>query len=414
VAWWADPLGRRHVRVRGARWTFGYDEKALANAFCPSEEKRPPLWMIYPDFVYRGQRGRQWHVLAACPCGVAGRPGAIGWVGDRCAACHDRGEEGLGDPAGVARGLTTPLTLGAGDVGAVAFSDDGRKLAAATISPQVVAVWDLPTGQVRRLQRGLPGARGLSLRFLPGSHTLAFPDRTNVELLDTETFRYRTAVTASRSVWCLAVSPDGRLLLTASSGECPVVWDLATGRQHWAAPREGPVAVCAEFAPDGGWVAVGCARNVIRRWDAASGRELEGWGPGDYFGVQALAFSRNGRLLATLMDSETSNLLVRETATGAVRATRTLRRGRYYPVAGLSLLAAAPDGRALAGSELGGVLRFWDFEAGRELGALASAPHREIFCLAFSPDGRWLAAGGEGGQVKLWPWRALLDALGPA
>src|SRR4051812_21842995 len=31
VAWWTDRLGRRHVRVKGARWSFSYDEEALKN-----------------------------------------------------------------------------------------------------------------------------------------------------------------------------------------------------------------------------------------------------------------------------------------------------------------------------------------------------------------------------------------------
>jgi WD40 repeat protein len=411
VAWWADPLGRHHVRVRGARWSFSYDREALTNVFCPFPEKRPPLWMIYPDFIYLGQRRRKWHVLAACPCGVAGRPADISWVGDRCAACHDRREEGLGDPAAAARRLAAPLVLSVYDVGSVAFSDDGRKLAAATISPPALAVWDLATGQLYHLKRGLSGAHDVSLCFLPGGHTLAFSDRGNVELLDTETGQRRTAVETGQTVKSLAVAPDGKLLLTLASSDGPAVWDLATGRQRWAAPREGPVSVRAEFAPDGTWVAAGCARDLIRRWDTASGRELEGWGPDEYRTVESLAFSPDGRLLASLVASTTRNLLVRETATGAVRATRTLKRGQYYPVSGLSLLAVAPDGRTLAGSELGGVLRFWDLESGRELGALSSAPHHETLCLAFSPDGRRLAAGSYRGQVKLWPWRALLDAL---
>jgi WD40 repeat protein len=415
VAWWADPLGRRHVRVRGARWSFNYDRHALTNVFCPFDEKRPPLWMIYPDFIYAGQRGRKWHTLAACPCGVAGKPEAIGWVGDRCAACHDRREEGLGDPGAAARRLVTPITLSVNDVGSVAFSDDGRELAAATLSPQVLAVWDLATGEVQRLQRGFGVSHHVSLCFLPGRHTLAFPDRGNVELVDTGTWQRRTGVGAGQTVKYLAVSPDGRLLLTVHYREGPVVWDLRTGRQRWAAGAEGgPAPICAEFTPDGQRVVVGCALNVLRRWDTASGKELERWGASgdDYRGVQSLALSPDGRFLASLLDSTTKNLLVREAATGTVRATLTLKRERYHPVSGLRLLAVAPDGRTLAGSELGGVLRFWDLESGRELGALSSAPHREVLCLAFAPDGRWLAEGGHWGHVKLWPWRALLDALG--
>ncbi len=412
VAWWDDPLGRRHVRARGARWSFSYDQDALTNVFCPFAEERPPLWMVYPDLIYMARRGRSWHTLAACPCGVAGRPEDIGWFGDRCAACHDRREEGLAGPADAARHLAGPVRLSANPVGAVAFSPDGRKLAAATLNPEVLAVRDLASGQVRRLERDAGVTNHVSLRFLPGGHTLAYPDRANVGLLDTDTWQRRTAVAASQSVTGLAVSPDGQSLLTLHSREGLVLWDLRGGQQRWAAlGREGPVPVGAELSPDGRWAAVGCARNLIRRWDTASGRELEGWGPDDYHTVESLAFSPDGRLLASLLASTSKNLLIRETATGAVRATLTLQRGQYYPASGLSLLAVAPGGRTLVGSELRNVLRFWDLESGAELGALSSAPHHEILCLAFSPDGRWLAAGCEAGEVKLWPWRALLDAL---
>src|SRR5207244_4443311 len=80
-------------RVVGHRGTLSEGERQ--NLFCPGDEDRPDLCLVYPDhaFVRRDWLARD--LWVACPCGMAGLPQRLGWMGPCCAACHDRREEGM-------------------------------------------------------------------------------------------------------------------------------------------------------------------------------------------------------------------------------------------------------------------------------------------------------------------------------
>src|SRR5262249_6862935 len=149
-AWWTDRLGRRHVRVKGARWSFTYAEEGESNILCPHAQPRPPLWMIYPDFIYLAEAGDGERVLAACPCGAAGTPEEIGWMGECCAACHDRRDEGQATPAPIR--LPTPPRRSWSSLGdPMSFSADGKRLARAT-HDGVILTHDLERGETSQWQ----------------------------------------------------------------------------------------------------------------------------------------------------------------------------------------------------------------------------------------------------------------------
>ena len=63
-------------------------------------------------------------------------------------------------------------------------------------------------------------------------------------------------------------------------------------------------------------------------------------------------------------------------------------------------LSFSPAGKHLATAGGDKVVRVWDVETGKELGALSS-PDR-VGVVAFSPDGKSLAAGSKNGSVRIW------------
>src|SRR5262249_26529425 len=82
-------------------------------------------------------------------------------------------------------------------------------------------------------------------------------------------------------IQCLAFSPDGRRLLSASGDQfnrqdsSMRLWDVATGKEllHFDEGHLG-AAHCVAFAPDGRTVLSAGRDGTVRRWDVKPGAEL--------------------------------------------------------------------------------------------------------------------------------------------
>jgi hypothetical protein len=398
LTWWVDRLGRRHHRVFGgnAQFTAG----ARLNVLCPGEG-RPPLWLTYPEHLYLRQgEDKAGYLVAVCPCGAAGRPEDLAWMGPYCGPCHDRRE--AGEPLPEER-----LTILAGHEGGVArivFSPDGRRLLTRSEGGGAY-LWEVRTGKFEWL-----GAGAWSLAFSPDGRVAAVGSQNGeVGLWEVER-RARSSALQARApiVMGLAFAPDGRsLAVGASHAPAPerteiALWDLQKRERLPFPPGPGTQARCLVFSPDGSLLAGAVNDESVVVWEMPSGRvratfreEQPKW----Y--VPSLAFSPDGRTVAAADGHGRLHLL--DVAGGRCRATL---RGRGAP---LGQVAFAPDGSVVATAVSSGAVFFADPVKGEGLGSYRW--HGDgLEALAFSPDGEWLATGGGDGLIKLWPWRALLRA----
>ena len=196
-------------------------------------------------------------------------------------------------------------------------------------------------------------------------------------------------------------SPDGRHLVSSSLDHTIRIWDPASGKLERvlsADQNENENVVPLAFTPDGRLLASacgframeqGCKDPSIKLWTFATG-QLAGKLTGHKTRVRALAFSPDGRLLASGGEDRTVRLWNLATAAEV----------RFIPMElGAYALSFSPDSKWLAAQE-NQVIHVLDVASGREMHPLRQP--NGGFGVAFAPDGRWLASTGSEPHVTLW------------
>jgi WD40 repeat protein len=202
----------------------------------------------------------------------------------------------------------------------------------------------------------------------------------------------------------LALSPDGKSLAlamgTIDPKECTEM-RVYSGpgwkeRRRWQAHDGEDAGRCSvAFSPDGKTIATGGADGKVRRWDAATGKEL---GPAiepHRRHCQNVAYL-DADTLFTFGWQEPVNFWDRETA-----KPKRLFVGAEWQI---TALAYSPDGRHLAtGGDDGEPIRVWEAASGKQVALLRDGIF-DVTCLRFSPDGTSLISGDYGGSIRWWEW----------
>ncbi|MFO0929278.1 MAG: serine/threonine-protein kinase [Gemmataceae bacterium] len=296
-------------------------------------------------------------------------------------------------PGGHQAVLITPGRLLAGHptaVAALTFMTDGTTLFSGG-TDGFVRQWDVREGvELRRLGDGKHRVGALAILGGTG-HVLAGQGVT-VRGYDPATGRETVRMAGHNDVVrCLAVTPDGKRVLSGSDDRTVRLWDLERGREVYRFTRHRGGVTGVAVTPDGRHV-LSCGHDQsVRLWELNGGREVRTF-PVPRGSVLCLALSADGSELFT--GHFDTSLRLWDVATG-----RELRRvnGHRQMVGSVAVLAG---GLAVSGSH-DHTLRLWDAASGAELAAVPGHPG-PIACVAAALDGRQFASAGTDGSLRLW------------
>lgn len=232
----------------------------------------------------------------------------------------------------------------------------------------------------------------------------------------------------------VSVSPDGKLMATASYDRSVRLWDVATGAQHGEALLGHTArALSVAFSPDGSTLVSGGADEQAILWDVATGQQKGAPLRGHSNSVRAGAFSTDGATLVT-GDSDGRALVwdvgmihelrghsdrvramllspdERTLVTAGfdkeiiVRDAETLRIERQIVTDHQNAIlnaAFSPDGATFATIDAGGLLVLWDTATWAPRHVLRSEVQNQLLGLAFSPDSQRVATGAFNGIVAV-------------
>ena len=283
-------------------------------------------------------------------------------------------------------------------VSSVAFSPDGKRLAASGGNPYMayhadpknhgIAVWDADTGRLVHSLTGFTQIPG-RIAYSPNGLLLASCSRDcTIRIWWAKTGRlFRVLTGQTGFVPDVAWSPDSRCIAGAGLAGRVVVWDVQTGKVVRSLHEgDGDVHRVA-WSPNGHYLA-SCG-NSLRVWDARSGAEVQRLNVGG----GSAAFSPDSRTLAVAVGSIVQ---LHGVPDGRVLPTLSGHAGRVAAV------AFSPDGLLLATGGSDSTVRVWSAETGREMSVWRGHLGR-VKCVCFHPGG-WMVASGSAqpGDVRLW------------
>lgn len=190
----------------------------------------------------------------------------------------------LGSYCPLAAGQNKTAVIDSDQALTVAFSPDGRMLAAAGFG-KAMLIWDARTGNVLHSLEGPKRTTRRSIAFSPDRKTLiGCGDDGVVHLWNAQTGTLDRSISGPDGVYLIpsiAISPDGKNLAVAygkpqdqgrrSTSELALV-ELKTGKIQWSRKRDEGVSSIA-FAPDGETLAI--ADGAVHLLNARTGEQIK-------------------------------------------------------------------------------------------------------------------------------------------
>lgn len=257
-----------------------------------------------------------------------------------------------------------------GAVTGVVFSPDGKTLAVAGGVPGrsgEIRLWNLATRTSRSLT-GLHGDVVYSVAWSPDGKTLAAGSYDRyVSLWDVKSGQFRRLKDHTDAVYSVAFSPDGKRIASASGDRTVKAWDVASGKRVFTLSEATAELYSVAFHPTGKELAAVGVDKMLRKWTVtATGGSLSRSAFAHDGPVVRLVYLPDGSAVFTSSEDRSIKLWDSRALTekSVLEKQPDLAMG----------LALSPDGKSLAVSRYDGSAAVYDVATGlRRIGPLPVA-----------------------------------------
>jgi WD40 repeat protein len=197
----------------------------------------------------------------------------------------------------------------------------------------------------------------------------------------------------SESINCIAITPNGKMLVSGSEDSTLHLWNLQTGK--FLARLEGHEAgvKSVAFSRDGKMLVSSSADHTIKLWQLPKVKAPIHTLTGHSDWVKCLAISPDGQILASGSQDKTIKLW--NLATGELKSTLV---GHWREV---NNLAISPDGRTLISCSGDETIQLWNLDTLKPLQSF-EGHQGAVACVAISCDGQPLVSSSWDHTIRLW------------
>lgn len=263
---------------------------------------------------------------------------------------------------------------------------DEHHIATIRCTTKHVEIHDLRTKSVEELpgETGCPGAFGLS----PDRRTITYAADGSPRVYNLDTREYRDYKSDKGRCIMVYVTPNGRYISCAGTGEYSSLWDTKSGQQMEVTPASGiPVFGMAQFSPDGNEYLFSKGTSFwVKQLNTGKTRLFEHHqGP-----IFAGLFSRDGQYVATTSFDRTVAIL---------DLANTNRRVHFGFRDTTSWADFSPDKKTVAVASWDGTARIFPVTASRNrIIAKGSSPMKGA---RFSADGKTIVSLEKNGTLHI-------------
>lgn len=272
-------------------------------------------------------------------------------------------------------------------VWSLAFSPDGRWLVS-THGDGSILIWDVENRELEaNLRQHSGGVRAVA--FSPDGKRLASASEDHSVILWDSTSGSKEAIFSEHKtrVAAVAFSLDNRWMASADQSGNWVRHDFGEAKARLIkGPDKLDVGYCVAISPDG--------RFLVTTYGIFNAETGEAILLKDYWDhVYSAAFSSDGKILIGVTDD--GEVIMVETATW-----REIARQRWTESALVSM-SISPDGNYLVTGEDDRKIRLGTINPLRQIGVIGEHTAR-VKAVAFSPDGQHVASAGDDKMVAMW------------